>query len=115
MSSPGPGIALRLKIALIVGAMVAGAATGRAQNQQTQPPATPPAAPGSPQTIPEKTPSSPGTDGAGGNLTEKLGQTGGVIKPPEHIDPGMAKPAPPTPQSMPVIKPPEDKGGPVAK
>lgn len=104
-----------MRIALIAGAMVLETSAGHAQNQQIQPPATPPAVPGSPQTIPEKTPSSPGTDGSAGNLTEKLGQTGGVIKPPVEVDPHMAKPAPPMPQTMPVIKPPEVKTGPDAK
>ena len=104
-----------LRIALIAGSLMAGTTAGHAQNQQIRPPATPPAVPGSPQTIPQKTPSSPGTDGSAGNLTEKLGETGGVIKPPVEVDPHMARPAPPTPQTMPVIKPPEDKGGPVAK
>ena len=106
---------LRLRVAVLAGAIVLGSTTGRAQSQQIQPPATPPAMPGSPQTIPEKTPSSPGTDGAGGNLSEKLDKSDGVIKPPDHVDPTMAKPAPATPQTMPVIKPPEQKGGPVAK
>lgn len=86
-----------------------------AQNQQTQPPATPPATPGTSQTIPEKTPSSPGTNGASGNLSEKLNKSDGVIKPSDHVDPSMSKQAPATPQTMPVIKPPEEKGGPVAK
>ena len=51
----------------------------------------------------------------GGNLSEKLDKSDGVIKPPPGVDPHMAKPAPPTPQTMPVIRPPEEKGGPVAK
>ncbi len=86
------------------------------QNEQTtQPPATPPARPGSPTTIPEKTPSTPGTDGAANNVTDKLKDTGGVIKPPADVDPAMAKPAPSTQGTMPVIKPPEEKGGPTAK
>lgn len=109
MSYPFP------KIALVAGALLICSSAANAQNQQIRPPATPPAVPGSPQTIPEKTPSSPGTDGAGGNLTEKLDKSGGVIKPSDHVDPTMAKPAPATPQTMPVIKPPEQKGGPVAK
>lgn len=104
-----------LRVALIAGALVVGSTAGRAQTQQIQPPATPPAVPGSPQTIPEKTPSSPGTDGAGGNLTEKLGETGGVIKPPVEVDPKMAKPAPQMPATMPVIKPPEVRSGQDAK
>ena len=91
------------------------AASGAYAQQNTQPPALPPAVPGSPQTIPEKTPTSPGTNGATGNLSDKLDKSDGVIKPPSGIDPAMAKPAPPTPETMPVIKPPEEKGGPVAK
>ena len=104
-----------LRVSLIVAALGMCMGTGHAQNQQVTPPATPPATPGSPQTIPEKTPSSPGTDGAGKNLSEKLDKSDGVIKPPAEVDPHMAKPAPQTPQTMPVIRPPDEKGGPVAK
>lgn len=81
----------------------------------TPPPVLPPATPGSPQTIPEKTPTSPGTNGSGGNLSEKLDKTDGVIRPPADVDPAMAKPAPPTAGTMPIIKPPEEKGAPTAK
>ena len=83
--------------------------------QSTQPPATPPAQPGSSATIPEKTQASPGTDGSSTNLTDKLKDTSGVIKPPADVDPAMAKQAPATQGTMPVIKPPEEKGGPTAK
>ena len=103
------------KVALAASTLLLCGTAASAQNQQIRPPATPPAVPGSPQTIPEKTPSSPGTNGTSGNLSEKLDKSDGVIKPPDHVDPTMAKPAPATPQTMPVIKPPEQKGGPVAK
>lgn len=104
-------MSIGLRISLI--AVVFGLSLGSGQAQD-RPPATPPATPGGPQTIPEKTPSSPGT-GGGGSLSEKLDKSDGVIKPPPGVDPHMAKPAPPTPQTMPVIRPPEEKGGPVAK
>jgi hypothetical protein len=104
-----------IRTSLIAAAFGLSTLAASAQSQQTQPPVTPPAAPGTAQTIPEKTPSSPGTNGASGNLSEKLDRSDGVIKPPDHVDPSMAKQAPATPQTMPVIKPPEEKGGPVAK
>ena len=88
---------------------------GVALAQSTQPPATPPAQPGSPSTIPEKSPTSPGASAPSGTLSDKLGETGGVIKPPSGIDPAMSKGAPDAPATMPIIKPPEEKGGPVAK
>lgn len=86
-----------------------------ADAQPAQPPATPPAQPGSPQTIPEKPAPGPLTEGSG-NLSDKLDKSEGVIKPPANVDPAISKPAPVTdPGTMPVIKPPEDRGGPVAK
>lgn len=39
-----------------------------------------------------------------GALSDKLGQTGGVIKPTNDVDPAMRKPAPQS-GSMPVVKP----------
>ena len=99
----------------VMSLLVAGAASA-------QPQTLPPPIPGGPQAIPEKTPTSPGTTSSGtnsgtGNLSDKLDKSDGVIKPPTDVDPGMAKNAPATPQTqtMPVIKPPEEKGGPVAK
>ena len=43
-------------------------------------------------------------DGKPGALSDKLGQTNGVIKPEGDVDPAMRK-APPAAGTMPVIKP----------
>lgn len=45
-----------------------------------------------------------------GNLSDKLARSGGVICPPEHIDPEIKQPTPPG-GSMPVIPPPGSRGG----
>lgn len=44
------------------------------------------------------------------SLSEKLAQSGGVICPPPHVDPGMKAPTPPG-GPMPVIPPPGTPGG----
>jgi hypothetical protein len=43
-------------------------------------------------------------DAKPGTLSDKLGQTGGVIKPTGNVDPAMRKTAPQT-GTMPVVKP----------
>ena len=45
------------------------------------------------------------------DLSEKLARSGGVICPPEHIDPEIRQPTPPTGGAMPVIPPPGSPGG----
>jgi hypothetical protein len=45
-----------------------------------------------------------------GNLSDKLAKSGGVICPPEHIDPEIKQPTPPG-GAMPVIPPPGSPGG----
>jgi len=45
------------------------------------------------------------------DLSEKLARSGGVICPPEHVDPDIKQPTPPTGGSMPVIPPPGSPGG----
>jgi hypothetical protein len=45
------------------------------------------------------------------DLSEKLARSGGVICPPEHVDPEIKQPTPPTGGSMPVIPPPGSQGG----
>jgi hypothetical protein len=45
------------------------------------------------------------------DLSEKLARSGGVICPPEHVDPEMKQPTPPTGGAMPVIPPPGSPGG----
>ena len=47
---------------------------------------------------------------AGGNLSDKLARSGGVICPPEHVDPAIRQPTPPG-GAMPVIPPPGSPGG----
>ena len=49
-------------------------------------------------------------NGGTGNLSEKLARSGGVICPPEHIDPEIKQPTPPG-GPMPVIPPPGSPGG----
>ena len=44
------------------------------------------------------------------DLSEKLARSGGVICPPDHIDPEIKQPTPPTGSSMPVIPPPGSPG-----
>ncbi|HTZ00856.1 MAG TPA: hypothetical protein VMC05_00880 [Xanthobacteraceae bacterium] len=60
---------------------------------------------------PEQKTCANGTANSGGkNLSDKLAQSGGVICPPQNVDPAMKAP---TPQSgtMPVIPPPGSPGG----
>jgi hypothetical protein len=46
-----------------------------------------------------------------GNLSERLKESEGVIKPPENVDPGMQKKPPEESSKMPVIPPPGAPGG----
>jgi hypothetical protein len=45
-----------------------------------------------------------------GSLSDKLARSGGVICPPEHVDPEIRHPTPPG-GTMPVIPPPGSPGG----
>ena len=45
-----------------------------------------------------------------GNLSDRLARSGGVICPPEHVDPEIHQPTPPG-GAMPVIPPPGSPGG----
>ena len=47
---------------------------------------------------------------ATGNLSDKLARSGGVICPPEHVDPEIKQTTPPG-GAMPVIPPPGSPGG----
>jgi len=47
---------------------------------------------------------------ATGDLSDKLAKSGGVICPPEHVDPEIRQPTPPG-GAMPVIPPPGSPGG----
>jgi hypothetical protein len=75
-------------------------------------PANPPAAASPNQVIPEKDRSRPVDQppSAGGNLSDKLNKTGGVIAPPSDVDPDMRKPAPSV-GTTPVVPPPGTPGG----
>ena len=54
-----------------------------------------------------------GGAGQGESLSDKLGRTEGVIKPPDNVDREMSVPAPvPDPGTMPVIPPPGSPGNP---
>jgi hypothetical protein len=70
-----------------------------------------------PQTIiPEKVapddPTTTGSTNSGTNLSRKLNQSDGVIKPRPGIDPEMAAPTPnPDAGAMPIIPPPGSPGG----
>jgi hypothetical protein len=81
-------------------------------------------APGDPagnQTIPEKdlsrpaeggTPNGNATSDGNQSLSDKLDESGGVIKPAEGVDPQIVQPAPvPDPKSTPVIPPAGTPGG----
>jgi len=45
------------------------------------------------------------------HLSERLNRSGGVIKPPENVDPGLQKKPPDDSGKMPVIPPPGSPGG----
>ena len=49
--------------------------------------------------------------GSSGNLSERLNESGGVIKPPDNVDPGLQKKPPDDSSKMPVIPPPGSPGG----
>jgi hypothetical protein len=49
-------------------------------------------------------------EGGKRSLSDKLARSGGVICPPEHVDPEIKQPTPPT-GPMPVIPPPGSPGG----
>ena len=91
---------------------------------QAPPPTKAPVAPNADQLDPNRCarPDTPTTTGKGAEagtnrqdgkdeLSEKLARSGGVICPPEHVDPEIKQPTPPTGGSMPVIPPPGSPGG----
>ncbi len=55
--------------------------------------------------------SSQNGDSSGKNLSDKLGQSGGVLCPPGNVDPQMKAPAPHDGGNTPVIPPPGSPGG----
>lgn len=89
--------------------LAATTSTGLLLAQEPNVPADPPAA-GSPEVVPEKIEPhpQPGQRDGEGNLTDELAPTGGVIKPPAQVDPGMVEPPPDGgAAATPVIPPPE--------
>lgn len=71
---------------------------------------TTPAAAQAPQTVPEADPCVDGRLTASGqpcpSLSDKLDETGGVVRPPQGVDPGIHQDAPdPMPGTTPVIPP----------
>jgi hypothetical protein len=58
------------------------------------------------QTVPEA-----GNSGSNAPLSDKLDRSGGVIRPPGGIDPGLTQKPPASGSSMPVIPPPGTAGG----
>jgi hypothetical protein len=80
------------------------------------PPQQAPNMPSPQNTIPEKIapqePTSTGSTGSGGTLSDKLERTDGVIRPPSGIDPEITTRAPdPNPGTTRVIPPPGSPGG----
>jgi len=55
-------------------------------------------------------PSTPVVPPANGSSSD-LGRSGGVITPPDNVDPGMKRTPPPSGARMPVIPPPGTPGG----
>ena len=56
-------------------------------------------------------PASPTVPPASGTSSSDLSRSGGVIKPPTEVDPGMKQAPPPSGARMPVIPPPGTPGG----
>jgi hypothetical protein len=87
-------------------ALGAGGAAWAAEGNKVPSPPPPPSA------VPESDAGKSGTSEPPGSLSDKLSNSGGVIRPPAGIDPEMKQHTPPTgPQSMPVIPPPGTPGG----
>ena len=97
----------RLKLRHLLAALAV-AASGAVHAQEPAVPADPPHA-GSPEVVPEKIEPRPPADPGNGqeNLTDEMAPTGGVLKPPEQVDPGMVAPPPDGGAAVtPVIPPP---------
>jgi hypothetical protein len=96
-------------LGLLIGAALPGLAGAQnpqpAAPQETHPPLAPPSAS---QPPPEQI--APGDRTPGGNLSDKLSQQQGALKPPV-VDPGIQAPLPHGQATMPVIPPPGTPGG----
>ena len=98
------GLTAMLGWLALVGCGAASAAEG---DKMPAPHARPPAA-----AVPEDNSAQSGSSAPSGSLSDKLSNSGGVLRPPTGVDPAMKQPTPPTgPQSMPVVPPPGTPGG----
>ena len=110
--------------ACMFGVMLSGLVLPMAAAAQAPPPTKAPVAPKTEQPDPNacQRADTPDTVGKGGesathrqdgkdDLSERLARSGGVICPPEHVDPEIKQPTPPTGGTMPVIPPPGSPGG----
>ena len=105
MTTDRKTLATVLAVLLSAAPLAAGAAETRPDPAQKPEPA-PKSAPGNPAAAPPEkvAPAEP--------LSDQLARSGGTIKPPTDVDPGMAQTPPDTgPRSMPVIPPPGAPGG----
>jgi hypothetical protein len=107
----GAGVAL----ALLVAASPVAAQTRPDPAQR--PEQAPQSAPGNPNATPPEKIEPPAdaresSGGSGTDLSDRLSRSGGTLKPPTNVDPGMtAAPPDPGPRSMRVIPPPGAPGG----
>ena len=105
-TSPTRDMARRVAPVLAVTAVLASTVAASAQDDPLRRDPPREAAPADPDRTGT---ASPG--GSGGSLSEQLSRSGGVIRPPAGVDPGMAKPPPDIGSPMPVIPPPGTPGG----
>lgn len=56
-------------------------------------------------------PATPAVPPASGTSSSDLSRSGGVVKPPDEVDPAMKRTPPPSGARMPVIPPPGTPGG----
>jgi hypothetical protein len=94
---------------LLIAACIAVPAAALAQSEQR---AAPPPQPSPTQTIPERidpqpvSPPVPETERPGETLSEQMGRTDGVLRPPQGVSPNMPVIDPPDTGTTPVIPPP---------
>lgn len=87
---------IKLSAIILLGAAFGFAGSAAAQTSATQ----------APQKVPEAAGTAPS-----GSLSHKLSRSGGMIKPPNGVDPGMTKPAPAAGSHGLIIRPPGTTGG----
>jgi hypothetical protein len=100
--------------ALAIGIIAAATAIGSAALAQERPTAPAPSSPPEMDCRPAPPPTggtgeAPSGNGAAGNPSDKLSQSGGVICPPPNVDRSIQKPAPEQGRT-PVIRPPGSPG-----